>query len=76
MEISGKTIATFGTIIGIMAGSFGMWFTLKDRMEKQIETRVVRDIKIETRIARLEERMESLRSEIWMQRTSNPSENK
>ena len=45
-------------------------------MEKQIETRVVRDIKIETRIARLEERMESLKSEIWMQRTINSTDNK
>jgi hypothetical protein len=35
MEINGKALATMGTIIGIMAGSFGMWFTLKDRMENK-----------------------------------------
>lgn len=68
MEINGRALATIGTIIGIMAGSFGMWFTLKDRMEKQIETRVLRDITIETRIARLEERFESLKSEVRIQR--------
>lgn len=66
-----KTLATFATIIGIMAGSFGMWFTLKDRMEKQIETRVTRDITVETRIARLEERLESLKSELWSQKSIN-----
>jgi len=66
-----KALATFATIIGIMAGSFGMWFTLKDRMEKQIEVRVTRDITVETRIARLEERLESLKSEIWTQRSMN-----
>jgi hypothetical protein len=70
VEINSKTLVTIGTIVGIMAGSFGMWFTLKDRMEKQIETRVVRDINIETRIARLEERFESLRSEVWTQRAN------
>lgn len=72
-EINGKTLATLGTIVGIMAGSFGMWFTLKNRMEKQIEARVIRDIKTETRIARLEERIESIRSEVWTQRTSTTS---
>jgi len=71
MEINGKALATMGTIIGIMAGSFGMWFTLKDRMEKQIETRVLRDITVETRIARLEERFESLRSEVRIQRSES-----
>ena len=71
MEINSKTLVTVGTIVGIMAGSFGMWFTLKDRMEKQIETRVTRDINIETRIARLEERFESLRSEVWTQRANS-----
>lgn len=65
-----KTLATFATIIGIMAGSFGMWFTLKDRMEKQIEVRITRDVKVESRIARLEERLESIRSEVWTQRTN------
>ncbi len=66
--MNSKTLATFATIIGIMAGSFGMWFTLKDRMEKQIETRVTKDINVETRIARLEERLEGLRTEIKNQR--------
>lgn len=73
MDINGKTLATLGTAVGIMAGSFGMWFTLKDRMEKQIETRITRDIKIETRIARLEERLESIKSEVWTQRSNNTS---
>lgn len=72
--MNSKTLATLATIIGIMAGSFGMWFTLKDRMEKQIETRVTRDIKIETRIARLEERLESIRSEVWTQRTNSTNQ--
>jgi hypothetical protein len=66
--MNSKTLATLATIIGIMAGSFGMWFTLKDRMEKQIETRVTKDINVETRIARLEERLEGLRTEIKNQR--------
>jgi len=71
VDMNPKTLATFATIIGIMAGSFGMWFTLKDRMEKQIETRVTRDITVETRIARLEERLESLKSELWSQKSIN-----
>jgi hypothetical protein len=71
IDMNPKALATFATIIGIMAGSFGMWFTLKDRMEKQIEVRVTRDITVETRIARLEERLESLKSEIWTQRSMN-----
>jgi hypothetical protein len=73
MEISSKSLVTLGTIVGIMAGSFGMWFTLKDRMERQIEERVTRDIKIETRLARIEERIGTLKSEVWIQRSSSES---
>jgi len=48
-------------------------FTLKDRMERQIEERVTRDIKIETRLARIEERIGTLKSEVWMQRSTTES---
>ena len=35
-------ITIVGGLVGAIAGGTGMWFTLKDRMEKQIETRVTR----------------------------------
>ena len=63
-------ITVAATAVGLLAGSTGMWFTLRDRIEKQVETRVTRDVKIETRLARLEERFEALKSEVWTQRTT------
>lgn len=71
-----KTITTIGTICGIVAGSVGMWFTLADRaakareqFEKDVETRVTKEIKMEGRLAKIEERLDSLKSEVWTQRT-------
>lgn len=45
-----------------------MWFTLKDRMEKQIEVRVTERIRTETKLARLEEQLFALREEMKSQR--------
>lgn len=68
VQINTRTFTTLGTIVGVLAGSFGMWFTLKDRMEKQIEARVTERIRTETKIARIEEQLFSVREEMKLQR--------
>lgn len=65
MEISGKMLATLATILGMIVGSSGMWFTLKDRLEKQVEDRVTKEITTQTQMARLQERVKSIESDIW-----------
>ena len=64
LHINSSALATLGAVVGVLAGSFGMWFTLKDRMEKQIETRVTERIKTETKLARLDEQINALREEL------------
>ena len=70
VQINTRTLTTLGTIVGVLAGSFGMWFTLKDRMEKQIEARVTERIRTETKIARIEEQLFSMREEFRQLRTT------
>ena len=76
MTSNPKTITTLGTVCGIVAGSVGMWLTLEDRaakartaFESSIEARVTKEIKMEVRVAKLEERMDAIKSEVWTQRT-------
>lgn len=66
-----KTFTAVAGIAGAVAGALGVWFTLTDRLEKanekrelEIETRVKKDITVETRIARLEERIASLQTDV------------
>lgn len=77
MEIGSKTLTTIGTTIGILVGSIGMWFTLKDRMEAQIEKEVTYRIKMETKVARIEERLDSYKTDIWtLQNKTDSIQNK
>ena len=55
--ISWLTIA--GPMVGVIAGSVGMWWSMEDRMEKKVAERV----KLEARVARVEERIEALKDE-------------
>ncbi len=59
-----RLLTTIGTMVGILIGSAGMWFTLKDRIEKEIEDRVTYRIKMETKVARIEERLDSYKTDI------------
>ena len=67
-SMDSKLLTTIGTMVGIIIGSAGMWFTLKDRMSKEIEERVTYRLKTETKIAKIEERLESYKTDIWVLR--------
>lgn len=61
-------LTTLSAAIGTIVGGGGMWFTVNDSMtkssekkEQAIENRVKKDTLVETRIARLEERVEAVR---------------
>lgn len=46
-----------------------MWFTTEARVERRVESRV----RLEERVARLEERHESLRQQVWTIQTTPPT---
>jgi len=54
------TLATLGAILGMIVGGSGMYFSLTDRMTKQVEEEVTEKILTATRLARLDERMKAL----------------
>jgi sensor domain CHASE-containing protein len=70
-NMNGKLLATIGTLIGIVVGSVGMWLTLKDRMENRIKEEVTRNLTIEIRIARLEEQMKAIKSDVTIIKTDS-----
>ncbi len=53
-------LATIGAIIGIVVGSSGMYFSLKDRMTAEVEAAVTEKVTTATRLARLDERLKAL----------------
>ena len=63
--MTSTVITTAATILGIVVGSITVWFTMKDRMTEEISSKV----KMETKIARLDERVKQLESQIWTLQT-------
>jgi Na+/glutamate symporter len=60
MTINSTLLATLGAVIGIIVGSAGMWWSVKDRMTREIEERVTEKLTTSTRLTRLEERLRAL----------------
>ena len=65
-------LTTVGAILGIASGSFGMWLAIQDRAHKnqvefedRITKQVRRDMVIDNRLTRLEERYEALKATVW-----------
>lgn len=70
--VSRTLLTTVGAIVGIAAGSFGMFLSISDRSkqdQKDFEARITAQVKkemtVENRLTRLEERYEALRATVW-----------
>lgn len=61
-----KAIPTAAAIAGILIGMLTTYYAMKDRMEKEIRDEVA----IETKVARLEERIKTLEGKAWIAETS------
>lgn len=56
-----STVITIGgALIGAVFGAMTMWFTIKDRMVKEVETQVTDRVRNEARWTRHDERIKSL----------------
>ena len=53
-------IATLGTVLGTVAGGLAAWFTISDR----IEAKITRDVLVESRIVRLEEKLFAMQEDL------------
>lgn len=63
------TLTTLGAMVGIAAGSFGMYLSITDRSaiaQEKFEARIIEQVKkegaVENRLTRLEERVQVLRA--------------
>lgn len=57
-----------GTVIGMLVGSASMYWSMRDRMEKDLK----QQISVETRLSSLTEKVESLKSDVWTLQQRNP----
>ncbi len=64
------TIAFAATCIGLLTGGFSMYWTLKDRMTKEIEDKVTDRIRTETRLTRIEEQIKAVQADMWVKKTT------
>jgi len=55
-----KLLNILSLAFGILFGVSAAWFSLKDRMTKEIEEQVTERVTTATRLARLEERLKAL----------------
>ena len=62
-------ITLFGALLGALIGATTMWWSLKDRMTKEVEDRVEYRINTETKITRCQEKIKSLEADVWNLRT-------
>ena len=67
--MNSHAINILGVILGIIVGASTMFFTVKDRMTREVEDRVEYRIKTETQLTRCQERIKSLESDVWQLRT-------
>lgn len=70
-------LTTLATLVGIAAGSYGMWRSIaaearqdQAEFEARINKQVRKELEVDNRITRLEERYESLKSTVWQAQTS------
>ena len=61
-----RSITTLSTLGGTVFGALAMYYTIYDRAE----TRIRAEVNTESRISRLEERVEALSREVWARRDS------
>ena len=65
MHINTSLLTTVGTVLGIVVGSAGMYFSLKDRMVEEIESAVTERVTTATRLARIDEKIKAIESDVW-----------
>ncbi len=54
-------------IVGMLAGGLSVYWTTRDRMEREIEDRV----RIESQVSALAERVKALEGDLWTIKTRN-----
>jgi len=69
LSVNRVTLTTLGAMVGIAAGSFGMYISIIDRSavaQEKFEARIIEQVKkegaVENRLTRLEERVQVLRT--------------
>ena len=64
--MNSTVLTSIATALGIVAGGTGVYWTLKDRMTEEISNQV----RMQTKIARIEERVKQLESQLWTIQTT------
>lgn len=64
--MNSTVLTSIATALGIVVGGTGVYWTLKDRMTEEISNQV----RMQTKIARIEERVKQLESQLWTIQTT------
>jgi len=65
------SIVALATITTFIFGCVTMYWSMTDRLEKQVTERVSQRVKAETKLTRLDERVKQLEGTVWTLQTSN-----